>query len=83
MSQIKKSNILKEYRKSKTNRPADLSKKIMEITRAGAAIADVSDPIVAICVLCDRADNCSDNCDALDFYCGRGDGFWCITQDIS
>lgn len=81
MSQLKKSKILKEYRKSKSNRPADLSKKIMEITRAGAAI-----PITAVdtCITCDRADNCDDGCDFWDILCDSNlDGFWCIIQDIT
>jgi hypothetical protein len=72
-------NILDEYRqeKSKTSSQDSLSRKIMEITRAGRgfALAQPQD----ICIICDSQDVCNP-CDWNDWHCGTRDGV-CITRD--
>jgi hypothetical protein len=72
MDKFKKKDILKEYRKSKTNTSGDLLKKIMEISKAGQNMQP-------ICIICDAKDLCI-SCDSRDWICASGDG-WCVFED--
>ncbi len=75
---LSEASFLERYRKLKNERSASgLSKKIMEITRAGGRLAVGQD----ICILCDTRDYCS-TCDATDIICvGNDDTDWCIFTD--
>lgn len=78
--------ILEEYRKMKSETShgnTDLSRKIMEISRAGVSLPYLwIDPAIfgEVCVLCDSSDVCT-SCDFSDFSCDGGGDVICGTVD--
>jgi len=78
--------VLEEYRKmkSKTSQASTgLSRKIMEISRAGVSLPYLwinPDIFGEVCVLCDSSDVCT-TCDFSDFDCDGANDVFCVTSD--